>query len=193
MDFTSALRPDVYRIFITTLVPGFVGIAPWLAGVFWPELQYVETWARSGVLVPISATLFGFVLAAGFICEDLGSRVELAWADKWLERRCRRLASNWKVYLGQRRDSELIAQGYLRAILLRFKFELSMIPATFSCLLGVLASECLGNGFGRQKAFLICFGLSTLLLWLLFEVRGGAAVLAKTRQIIIRSKRECKS
>jgi hypothetical protein len=189
MDFSSALKPDVYRVIVINLVPGFVGIAPWVAGVFWSDLQNAGTWKLQGVMIPISVTLAAMVLAAGLIFEDIGSRIEVYWADRWLSRKCQRLARSWRVYLAQRRDDSLIAQGYLRAILVRFKFELSMVPAIFSCMLGLIFAQANGNGLGEYQTVAVGCVLTTLLVMLLDEVRKGAAVLARTRQIVIRASR----
>ena len=189
MDFSSALRPDVYRIVVTNLVPGFVGVAPWVAGYFWPALQDAGFWQESGVLIPVSITLAAIVLTAGLVFEDIGSRVEIRWADSWLNKKCPRLCRNWKTYLAQQRDESLIAQGYLRAILLRFKFELSMIPALVSFCIGVVASELNGNGFGATPTAVVLLFVLALLFMLLDEVRRGAVVLLRTRQIIVRANR----
>jgi hypothetical protein len=186
MDFASALRPDAYRVVLTNVIPGFVGTAPWVAGFFWPALMDVGFWSNSGIAFPVTITLAAIALAAGLVFEDIGSRVETYWADAWLKRRCPRFSRGWREYLAQRRDESLIAQGYLRAILLRFKFELSMIPALVSSCIGVIIAELDGNGLGIGQTFILALVMFGLAAMLLDEVRKGAVVLTRTRRIILR-------
>lgn len=189
MDFASALKPDIYRVVAVNLVPGFVGTAPWIAGVFWTRLQDSATWQQDGLLIPIGITLAATVMAAGLLFEDIGSRIEVHWADRWLLKNYPRLARGWRTYLSTKRDNELIAQGYLRAILLRFKFELSMIPALLCSASGLIAAHSCGDGLGRGQTQILSMTLLLLMALLLQEVRSGAGVLAKTRHVIIRAAR----
>jgi len=185
LDAASALKPDVYRVTAIVLVPGFVASAPWVASVFWPQLQSVETWKDA--TVPISLTAFGIVLVIGFILEDLGSRIETCWADRWLARRARRLSQLWWLYLSQKTDSEIIAQRYLRSTLLRFKFELSMIPAALFSAIGLGVGESLGHGLGWHKTLAIMIALIGLMIYFLFEVLSASALLARVRRTVIRA------
>jgi hypothetical protein len=190
VDFSSAVRPDVYRVIASNLVPGFVGVAPWVAGVFWPSLQSIDTWSSDGAVLPVSVTLAAIVFTVGLLFEDIGSRIEIFWADRWLSKKCPRLARGWRSYLSQRRDNDLIAQGYLRAILLRFKFELSMVPAAVCCGLGLVVAQAAGHGVGVVQTLFLVVVIAVLLWMLLDEIRSGAIVLARTRQIIVRAARD---
>jgi hypothetical protein len=185
LEAASALKPDVYRVTAIVLVPGFVAAAPWVAGVFWPQIQSPMTWKEA--TLPISLTAFGIVLVVGFFLEDIGSRVEVAWADRWLRRRAKRLSGLWWTYLAQRTDSEIIAQRYLRSTLLRFKFELSMIPASILCATGLLVAQAMGNGLGWVKSGSLAATLVLLSSYCMYEVRSTSVLLAKVRRTVIRS------
>jgi len=185
VEFFSALKPDVLRTVTTNVVPGFVGVAPWVGGVFWPVLQQGSFWSQDGVLVPVAITLATIVLVAGLVFEDLGSRVEVFWADRWIQRDRPEFQRDWAEFLSSRRDEQVIAYGYLRAILNRFKFSLSMVPAVASCFAGVLVAELMDTGFGVWRSMLLLAGLLALWLVLLCEVRSGARLLADARKILI--------
>jgi hypothetical protein len=183
VETSTALKQHVYPILTVILVPGFVAAAPWVAGVFWPQLQVAGTWEHA--MVPISITALGITLIFGFVLENLGSRLEMLWADRWLKNSRPDLHANWADYLSLKTDGEIIGQRYLRDIRLRFKFELSMVPASFCSVVGLITSQLLGHGLGWPKVLTLAVVLALLFLILLFEIRGSAKVLAETRKIVI--------
>ena len=185
MDIASALKPDVYRVTAIVLVPGFVAAAPWTATVFWTGLLSRDLWQTA--MVPASVTVFAIVLATGFILEDLGSRLEAAWADRWLRKRAPRLMSLWWRYLSLRTDSEIVGQRYLRQTLLRYKFELSMVPAGLAGATGLVIGETLGCGLGWPRTIGVSLGLLLTSAICFRELRAGAVLLARVRRIVIRS------
>ncbi|UHQ18813.1 hypothetical protein LVB87_11535 [Lysobacter sp. KIS68-7] len=187
IDATTALKPDIYRVTTIVLVPGFTAIGPWLAGVFWPSLMNAQTWAGA-TTVPISVTIFGMVLVAGFVLEDLGSRIEAKILDRWLRDKAPLLFAYWYRYLGLKTDAEVVGQRYLRALLVRFKFELSMVPAAVICGLGFLTAEFLGHGTGSWiKTGVIWLILVELATLMAAEAMAGSVLLARTRRIVVRS------
>lgn len=188
LDPSTALKQHVYPVLTVTLVPGFVAASPWVAGVFWPELQLAETWEHA--TVPISITALGITLVFGFVLENLGSRLERWWADSWLEKAHPSLHANWADYLSLKTDGEIIGQRYLRDIRLRFKFELSMVPAITFCVAGLIVSQLLGHGLGQGKVWALSVALGLLWVALFLEIRCSAELLGQTRQIVIEA---CKS
>ena len=183
VEATTAFKQHVYPVVTVVLVPGFVAAAPWVAGVIWPQLQMADTWEHA--TVPISITALGITLVSGFVLENLGSRLEIGWADGWLKKKHPNLHSNWGRYLSLKTDGEIIAQRYLRDIRLRYKFELSMMPASACAAVGLILSELLGHGLGWPKIISLAVFLLLLSLSLLFEIRTSAKVLAETRKIVI--------
>lgn len=183
VEASTALKQHIYPVLTLILVPGFVAAAPWVAGVFWPQLQVADTWEHA--TVPISMTALGITLVFGFVLENLGSRLERWWADDWLEREHPDLHANWADYLSLKTDGEIIGQRYLRDIRLRFKFELSMVPAIMCSVAGLIVSQVLGHGLGLAKVVTLSIVLGLLWGILLVEIRGSARVLAKTRSIVI--------
>ena len=186
-DMATSLKPDVYRAVVVVLVPGFVCCSPWLAYVLWPELLSPNTW--EGLGLPISVSIFMIVLAAGLVMEDIGSRIEVLWADRWLRRRGPRLSRQWLPYLALTGSTEAVAIRYLRATLVRFKFELSMIPACVIAAVGLSIGQFMGQGLGLAKTSSLVILLLLIALWFLFEVRAGAFVLAFARRVSVRVNR----
>ena len=88
-------------------------------------------------------------------------------------------------YLAIPATQERIGSGYLRAILLRYKFELSMIPATIGALAGLWVSQACGHGLGEFKSLVLCIALFLSAIWFSFEAYGSAGVLANVRQILL--------
>ncbi len=80
MDFTSALKPDVFRSFAIYICPGVVAVAPWLYGVIWQRgLENL----LDGTGAPVSAGILVFCgLTAGLMLEELGGHIELHLDNK---------------------------------------------------------------------------------------------------------------
>ncbi|MBB6188109.1 hypothetical protein [Rhodanobacter sp. MP7CTX1] len=175
MDLTTALKPDIYRVVAVVMVPGFVAGAPWVAGVFWPSLQDSSTWEHASL--PISITAFGIVLVLGLVLENAGSRIESLIDGLRKSRTHPSIYATWEKYLAIPATQERIGSGYLRAILLRYKFELSMIPATIGALAGLWVSQACGHGLGAIKSLVLCIALFLSTIWFSFEAYGSAGVL----------------
>src|ERR1700733_7814336 len=73
-------------------------------------------------------------IAAGLLVEDIGSRIESRFLDKRLGTQpgFSTHSDEWNQYLRLVFKAEPVGQRYLRAILLRFKFELGTAIALFS-------------------------------------------------------------
>ena len=183
MDAITGIKPDAYPTLAVILVPGFVAAAPWVGCVFWPELQQVSTW--SDATLPVSLTLLGVTLVLGLVLEDIGSTIELLWADKRMKKSLQISNSNWERYLGLKTGTEIIGQRYLQTIRLRYKFELSMLPASVFSLLGVILGQVLGHGLGWGRTGGLSIVLLALIAYLLRETVCSAQVLERTRQIVI--------
>jgi len=128
VDFTSALKPDVFRSFAIYICPGVTAVAPWLYGVAWPDGLW-RLLNGSGAL--ISAVILVFCgLTAGLILEELGGCIELH-LDKKLTRTENRkgLSDTFYLYLVTPSNPTLVADKFLSATVTRYKFELGMVPA----------------------------------------------------------------
>jgi uncharacterized membrane protein YidH (DUF202 family) len=183
MDAITAIKPNAYPTLAVILVPGFVAAAPWVGCVFWPELQQVSTWANA--TLPVSLTLLGVTLVLGFVLEDVGSTIELLWADRRMKKKLNIPNSNWERYLGLTTGTEIIGQRYLQTIRLRYKFELSMLPASVFSMGGVILGQVLDHGLGWGRTVGLSVMLLALIAYLFRETVCSAQVLERTRQIVI--------
>ncbi len=82
-------------------------------------------------------------IAAGLLVEDIGSRIESRFLDKRLgaQPAFSTHSEEWNQYLRLVFKTEPVGQRYLRAILLRFKFELGASIALLSSSIGLLLSR----------------------------------------------------
>ena len=113
-------------------------------------------------IIPIFLFIF-------FICIEFTSRkenVSTSVKDSFKE--------DWKSYLNIKEDKEKIGVKYIRQIITRFKFELSMIWASFISALSY---------YQQQKE--ICWFFLLLSSYLLFESYYSVVVLYKTRHALV--------
>lgn len=184
MDLTSPLKPDVFRVVMVILLPGLLTIFPWLAWFFWPELLQVEYWKDGGGLV---AGLFvlGIALMAGMVVEDVGAHLEVHVIDPYV---CKKkevdhdtFEKQWMAYLMTSCTDRVVAHRYLRSMVTRFKFELSMLPACCSVGLALVLAWLTGVGFDTQRTagFLLADG--ALIYFLFDQARLGGRQLHELR------------
>ncbi|UXI65796.1 hypothetical protein [Tahibacter amnicola] len=182
MDFSSAIKPDVYRVLVVILVPGAIVSLP-LIYVVWPELMLPTTW--STLALPTSVTLFFACLTAGALLENVGSVIEVAVCDKWLERHHKELHQNWEKYLQQKVNDEIVGQRYLRYSLIRFKFELSIMPALLisCCILSI--QSIYSNDDLRCRILVACCAELIVAICIRIAINESALLMARTRKIVI--------
>lgn len=180
MDITSTFKKEIFRPLITLVIPGFTAVCPYLfvaadhfsgLKIFWSKNPY-----------PFTGILFIIIIAVGLILEDIGSRIECCW-DRSI---CgTENDDNWKNYLKLELKDEIIGQRYLRTILTRMKFELSMGPALLIFAGGFLWLNSKVEIIECYSCFVI-FILSVFLgVYILYESYAGAKLLRETRQTII--------
>jgi hypothetical protein len=148
---------------------------------YFPELT--KFWNdNSSVFIWI---LFILVLAIGLILEDIGSLIEqLLWSNL-IKRKDEKYLNEWDQYLQLYLKDEMVGQRYLRTILVRMKFELSMAPALFIALVGFAWLSRITNIWSTISSILVSIGIGVLGLYLLWESYLGAKLLGNTRRIIL--------
>lgn len=172
MDITSPLKPDVYRVTTVLLVPGVVATLPWLFWWLWPELGDAGTWGSAAI--PILLLLTAISVAVGVLLEEFGCIVELEIVDRYVAYDKRipieEFNDNWKDYLLSRVDDSMVVRGYVRHLVTRMKFQLSMAPASLS-----FAAACLIVGkFPAATCpsvvkFVLGFAAIFLAIWLVYR------------------------
>jgi len=184
MNIVTGLRNELFRPLVQILVPGTVALAPYalIAAYYNPKLySFWDKHANTfGVLALVA------VIAAGFLLEDIGSKIELHW-DKVLNKEREDHNADWKRYLSLRLKDEIIGQRYLERVVLRMKFELSLVPALVLALLGILWLN-LVTSYWSWLAVVIAALLMCLLIWFVWtESYKSANVASETRKVILGS------
>lgn len=183
MDITSGLRSEAFKTITNTIVPGSLATGPYLliAGHYFSQVALFfndHPYAFVGIVVVL-------VLSVGVILEDIGTFVEAEVWDRVILKKDTSHLENWRSYLQLRLGSDLIAQRYVRKIVAKLKFELSMIPALLVFLFGMIWFDRLEQVF--TFAGLTIFIIVTLVLtfYMIWESHDSAVVLSRTRKLIL--------
>ena len=127
MDITAPFKSEVLRPITTWVIPGSIAIAPYVLVLAFHVPQVASFLKASPSAAAAVITIC--VLSAGLILDNFGSSIESGWWDRLLQRRYPNHLNDWHRYLKLRINDEIIAHRYLKTILMRMKFELSMAPA----------------------------------------------------------------
>ena len=184
MDLFGGLRSEIFRPLVTLVIPGAIATSPWWGVLFswFPDIRAHFAAQPSAAWVIV----LGTALAAGLVLENLGSRIEVGW-DRLLDKRSKdQHTAVWQRYLCVQTPDHLVASRYLRTILLRLKFELSMAPALFLASIGLLVWHFRTAVLGPNYLF-FCFAPAAACIYFLFESYDSARVLSSTRSHLIAS------
>lgn len=119
------------RSLMTVLVPGLVAVAPWLV---WLVQHTSATFGADENPILANALIFALVVVAGSICEGLGTFLECRW-DRELEKEYQ-VTEHWIRYLKYAGEREPVAFRYLSRRVTTLYFELAMLLATPSFVVG---------------------------------------------------------
>ena len=191
MDIVSAFKSEIFRPVVTLVVPGFVAASPYLLVANYYNPQILEFWQASpsafiGILLII-------VLAVGLILEDIGSRIEVNLWDQIIKRKQKTYSEDWDKYLKLYTKDDIIGQRYLRTLLVRLKFELSMGPALFIALGGLIWFNIKCCIWTQSSCFWMSIAIAVAGAYLLWESYTGMKVLAKVRRLIIEAVQQRES
>lgn len=190
MDIVSAFKSELFRPIVTIVVPGFVALSPYLFVADYYNPQILQFWESSpsafiGILLML-------VLAAGLILEDIGSRIEGTIWDSVMSRKHKEYMTTWDTYLKLCTKDDIIGQRYLRTILMRLKFELSMGPALLISLGGLIWCNAKWCIWERNSCLWMSFVITVTGLYLLWESYDSVNLLARVRQLVIEAVKEQK-
>ncbi len=122
----SVFDTNTTHLLLVIVVPGLLVALPWayILGLwFAPLTRLSRDKPQWFVLAVILAAL-----PTGMVLEDLGATMEVYAFDQW-QPDAKQHAENWWLYLRTAYSHEPVGERYLRTVVLRFKFELSFIPA----------------------------------------------------------------
>jgi hypothetical protein len=181
MDITSVLKNEIFRPLTTVVVPGAVALGPFvlLLEDYVPSVKQFAEGNHSG----FGLVLLIAILAAGLVLEDLGSWIEVCW-DGCLKRKHPSREKVWGEYLQLKTGSEIIGQRYLRTLLLRLKFELSMAPAVLAFAIGLLWLNGVHRFWRASAMAWVATFLAALVAYLLKESYDSAEKLGTLHESI---------
>ena len=182
MDITSAFRTEIFRPLMILVAPGATAIAPY-ALILRHEAPVISGFLERHSLVGF-AVLSIATMAAGFVLEDLGSRLGIWWDDR-LKRRDPEFGPTWDKYLTLAFSPEPVGQRYIRGLLLRMKFETHFALALLISLAGWLWLESIHTHWTFVGLVLFVIGHVILSAYLLFEAHSAVPVLHNVRAQLV--------
>jgi hypothetical protein len=181
-EIFSAFGSEVFRPLVTIVIPGAMAISVWFVVLLQKFTKLYDLAEANHTETTLLLALCS--VAAGLLIEDVGSRFESRYLDRRLGARPEFSAHSeeWNQYLRLVFKIEPVGQRYLRAILLRFKFELGTAFALLSSGLGLLLTT-----LTFCKALTWSAALIATAAYLLFvEARSSHRLLSRIRHEILK-------
>lgn len=143
-NFFSAFTSEVFRPLVTLLIPGAIAISTWFIALLWHfeglrDLVY-KNHGETGLVLLLA------MICAGLVLEDIGAHVE-TFLDKRKDKADGKHSDNWNKYLRTAFKADPIGRRYIRALVLRLKFELGTAFAALNAGFGLVWLSYLGLGF----------------------------------------------
>jgi hypothetical protein len=192
MEPLKDLKLDVNRIILELFIPGIFSVLPFFILFINKVPSANKYFSNSEGMATL--TLFILSIAAGLILEDIGSNIELYFWDRINLKKYSNHKIEWEQYLELNiaKNSNLIAQRYLRTILLRMKFELSFGFSLLIMSIGLLLLQNETRFCDINFTFIFCSLIFPVVLsiFLFWESWSSSALLINTRRKIINTKVE---
>jgi len=187
MDLTTSLKNEIFRPMTCIVIPGTFSIGP----IFFVATYYFDDLPMYFVKYQTITTILAFfiVTPAGFILEDIGSDIEDI-IDLVLNKLDKNRANNWDHYFKLKINDEYIGQRYLRTIHIRYKFELSMIPALILFWINLRWVNCLYRLWQEGPFFWITISIGLVVTYLVYQAINSAQVLGTCHESIVEAVEE---
>lgn len=128
MEKLTTLNLSFDRVLIQLVMPGLIAIFPYL--LVFTDVEFNALAMQVQSINTLSTLIVILIsLIAGIMIENIGSRIEVYYYDWRQKKRHKDYGLIWTQYLQLSYENEPIGQRYLRNILFRMKFELSMAVA----------------------------------------------------------------
>jgi hypothetical protein len=176
MDVENVLKSEIFKPIVITLAPGMLALGPYFFVALYFHSNLLVTLKEHEV--PALAAAFALIVIAGYMLENLGSRVEHLL---WLTYEKSGDLDKWHAYLLSKPDPNQMIGNYIGSIVLRMKLENSLIVAfvvvwlglTWLYKLSVVAQACT---YWSATVFLLL-----LCLYQLLESRASGMLLRDLR------------
>ena len=188
MEKLTTLGLSADRVIIQVIIPGMLFNLPY--AVLFLE-KYPETKQFFIINPTIMLTAYSVSsLITGMLIENFGSLIEARFYDRINDREFKNYNDIWnKFLLLVYEGNEPIGHRYLRNIVLRMKFELSIGIALIFLSLGFVILDFHINLVHSKLTKLILFYLipiSISIYLLVFEAYNSSKVLARTREMLVK-------
>ncbi len=190
MTIPSTLKTEVLQPVTTWIIPGSIAVAPYIlvTSHYFPRVE--PFWnTSSGAFFAIVAIL---VVAVGLILEDIGEHIEQLW-DSILnckaEDKGKDVTSTWHEYLKLNIKDEYIGQRYLRTILVRLKFELSMCPALVAFAVGLNWVNYLYGFWSTQSIIELTVFSVGIMSYMFYQSFDSVMLLDKIHRLILEAEK----
>ena len=183
MDITGFFGKEVFRPIVITLVPGIFASAPLLTYLHGTFDVIPKLVSDQSVVAAVLAT--ALIIASGFLMENLGSWIEINLCKLRPKRNAGERSDDeiWYQFLRTHFEKPPIGMHYLESIVLRLKFETSMVTPIALLLFWVpLLTE---KPICDRTIVVLELGLLGLVLWLLYESYAGCKLLDKLRRELL--------
>lgn len=182
MDPSGVLKNEIFRPFASVIVPGSIAVTPYvlLLSHFVPATGTFFL-AHSNAFI---AAMLVVIVATGFLLENLGSQIE-CFIDRKLLKKYPDRETVWYAYLRLKISDEYVGQRYLRTLVLRLKFELSMVPALILFGIALYCLNCIYLIWSMYTLSVILILIVGLICWLLCESQNGAKLLGTVRKELV--------
>jgi len=195
MEPLKSIKLDIDRILLQLLIPGIFAGLPFF-------LIFLNTYPDAMIIFKKSegmctTVLFIISITIGLFLEDLGAIIEYRFDKrniiKYKRDENRDTENEWHQYLQLNISSEkcdIVAQRYVRSILIRMKFELSFCVSLIIMSIGLLILNLQISFIDSWFIFIILCILLPLVLstYLLWEIRNSTRLLIKVRKLILEKK-----
>ena len=188
------LKLDIDRIVLQLFIPGFFALLPYSI-IFFRKFPDVNNYlSKSDGLT--SALIILLAITTGLILEDFGSLIEKEVWDKMNRSKFPNMDLEWNNYLMLElpKESDLVAQRYLRTILIRMKFELSFSISLFIMIIGL---TFLYHEIHYVDSFCTFICVSVIFpfllgLYVLYESKTSSKLMIETRSKILEATKNKK-
>ena len=188
MEKLTSLNLTFDRVLIQLVTPGLLTSFPFMLLFFdaRPDVAHFFLQDSRGLLVT-SVVLVGLVM--GIILENIGSRIEVNIYDNLLSLRKKDYFETWEKFLMiQYKGQEPIGHRYLRNILFRMKFELSVGVGLMIMTAGLgiyNIDHVIFKSTGMNVLVVYLLPIATSIYLLVFEGLRSAEVLAECRKALV--------
>ena len=184
MDIDKAVSNDVFKPLVSIAIPGGIAVAPYVilaqhyipaTTAFWHDHDAAFT----SIVVAV-------ILAIGLMLEDLGALIE-SRLDASLDKKTSSQVSNWNAYLKLQTKDEFIAQRYIRTVVTRLKFELSMGPAIVCLWAGIAWIQYIYRSMSNIAFLSVSAFLLLVAAFLAWQAWQSMGTLAGARILLIQA------